>query len=52
MVSVMANGLAGNKEITAEGDDYRQIQTGSYIIVMSNMTKMLASDGEGAYKTS
>ena len=49
MVSVMANGLAGNKEITAEGDDYDKFKQALYI-VMSNMTKMLASDGEGASK--
>ena len=49
MVSVMANGLAGNKEIAAEGDDYDKFKQALYI-VMSNMTKMLASDGEGASK--
>lgn len=49
MVSVMANGLAGNKEITAEGEDYDKFKQALYI-VMSNMTKMLASDGEGASK--
>ena len=49
MVSVMANGLAGNDNITAEGDAYDTFKLALYI-VMSNMTKMLASDGEGASK--
>ena len=49
MVSVMANGLAGNKEIVSDGADYETFKQALYI-VMSNMTKMLASDGEGASK--
>jgi glutamate N-acetyltransferase/amino-acid N-acetyltransferase len=49
MVSVMANGMAGNEEITAEGADYENFKQALYI-VMSNMTKMLAADGEGATK--
>lgn len=49
MVSVMANGLAGNSEIVSEGADYEVFKQALYI-VMSNMTKMLASDGEGATK--
>ncbi len=49
MVSVMANGLAGNKEIVAEDENYEKFKKALYI-VMSNMTKMLAADGEGASK--
>ena len=49
MVSVMANGLAGNAEITADGEAYEIFKQALYI-VMSNMTKMLAADGEGASK--
>lgn len=49
MVSVMANGMAGNAEITAEGADYETFKQALYI-VMANMTKMLAADGEGASK--
>lgn len=49
MVSVMANGLAGNPEIKDEGEDYQIFKQALYI-VMSNMTKMLAADGEGASK--
>lgn len=49
MVSVMANGVAGNAEITAEGEAYEIFKQALYI-VMANMTKMLAVDGEGASK--
>lgn len=49
MVSVMTNGLAGNEEITTENADYEVFRQALYI-VMVNMTKMLASDGEGASK--
>lgn len=49
MVSIMANGLAGNKEITAEGAEYELFKEGLYEVLM-NMTKMLAKDGEGASK--
>lgn len=49
MVSVMANGKAGNPEISAEGEEYQCFRQALYI-VMVNMTKMLAADGEGASK--
>lgn len=49
MVSVMANGKAGNPEITADGVEYQSFRQALYI-VMVNMTKMLAADGEGASK--
>lgn len=49
MVSVMANGVAGNAEITTDGEEYQIFRQALYI-VMSNMTKMLAADGEGASK--
>lgn len=49
MVSVMANGLAGNVEITDAGTEYELFKQALYI-VMANMTKMLAADGEGASK--
>lgn len=49
MVSVMANGLAGNDEIQEENGDYQVFKQALYI-VMLNMTKMLAADGEGASK--
>ncbi len=49
MVALMANGMAGNAEITAEGDDFAAFAQALYI-VMVNMTRMLAKDGEGATK--
>ena len=48
-VLLHANGLAGNKEITSEGKDYDIFKEALYI-VMSELTKMLAADGEGATK--
>ena len=49
MVSVMANGLAGNGEIVEENQDYQIFRQALYIVMM-NMTRMLAADGEGASK--
>ncbi|MDO5155870.1 MAG: bifunctional glutamate N-acetyltransferase/amino-acid acetyltransferase ArgJ [Eubacteriales bacterium] len=49
MVCVMANGLAGNEEVTAENTDYETFKQALYIVMM-NLTKMLAKDGEGATK--
>ena len=46
---LMANGLSGNKEITSEGEDYEIFKAALYE-VMSNLTRMLAKDGEGATK--
>ncbi|MCR5625055.1 MAG: bifunctional glutamate N-acetyltransferase/amino-acid acetyltransferase ArgJ [Lachnospiraceae bacterium] len=49
MLSVMANGMAGNKEITVENGDYKKVKQALYIVMM-NLTRMLAADGEGANK--
>ena len=49
MVILMANGLAGNYEITAEGEEY-EIFKSALCEVMATLTKMLAKDGEGATK--
>ncbi len=49
MVSIMANGLAGNTPITTENDDYQTFKAALYE-VLSNFTRMLAKDGEGASK--
>ena len=49
MVAVMASALAGNAEITSEGEDYKAFEKALYIVMM-NMTRMLAKDGEGATK--
>ena len=48
-LTVMANGLAGNKKITTENVDYEVFKAALYEILM-NLTKMLAKDGEGASK--
>lgn len=48
-VALMANGLAGNEEISAQGKDFEVFRKALYIVMM-NMTKMLAKDGEGATK--
>lgn len=47
--AVMANGLAGNFEITADGEDFEIFKKALYIVMM-NITRMLAKDGEGATK--
>ena len=49
MVSLMANGMADNKEITSHGADFDTFKSALYE-VMANLTKMLAKDGEGATK--
>lgn len=48
-VTVMANGLAGNKLIDKEDEAYEIFRQALYIVMM-NMTRMLAADGEGASK--
>ena len=48
-VTVMANGLAENKLIDKEGESYEIFRQALYIVMM-NMTRMLAADGEGASK--
>lgn len=49
MVCIMANGAAGNEEVSEEGSDYDIFKMALYL-VMLHMTKMLAKDGEGASK--
>lgn len=49
MVSIMANGLAGNDMITEKGKEYEIFKSALYEVLM-NLTKMLAKDGEGASK--
>lgn len=46
---IQANGLAGNTEITEENEDYKVFREALYT-VLSELTKMLAKDGEGATK--
>lgn len=47
MVSIMANGLAGNSEIVEESENYSIFKDALYEVLMT-LTKMLAKDGEGA----
>ena len=49
MVVILANGLAGNDEITCEGEDYTAFAE-ALNIVTTALCKMLAKDGEGATK--
>ena len=49
MVSVMANGMAGNKEITAEGEDFNEFCK-ALNAVTTHLCRMIAGDGEGATK--
>ena len=49
MVTVLANGLAGNKEITEEGEDF-EIFKQALNTVTVNLCRKIASDGEGASK--
>ncbi len=49
MLSVMASGLAGNTEITSEGEDY-DIFVEALTAVCKELSKMMAKDGEGATK--
>ena len=49
MVTLLANGLAGNAEITAEGEDYAAFCQ-ALAAVTSHLCRMIAADGEGATK--
>ena len=49
MVTVLANGLAGNAEITAEGEDYTAF-CAALNAVTADLCRLIAADGEGATK--
>ena len=49
MVTVLANGCAGNKEITAEGEDFTEFMAALNTITV-NLCRKIAADGEGATK--
>ena len=49
MVSVLANGLAGNPEITEEGADFEAFMLALNTITVQ-LCRMIAGDGEGATK--
>ncbi|MBQ3146875.1 MAG: bifunctional glutamate N-acetyltransferase/amino-acid acetyltransferase ArgJ [Oscillospiraceae bacterium] len=49
MVTVLANGLAGNPEIIAEGEDFARFMQALNTITVQ-LCRMIAGDGEGATK--
>ena len=49
MVTVLANGMAGNDEITADGEDFTVFMQALNTITVS-LCRMIAGDGEGATK--
>lgn len=49
MVVVLANGMAGNDEITAEGADFAAFMKALNTVTMA-LCRMIAADGEGASK--
>ena len=49
MVCVLANGKAGNAEITAEGDDFNTFMKALNTVTV-HLCRMIAGDGEGATK--
>ncbi len=49
MVTVLANGMAGNKEITCDGDDFDTFMKALNTVTV-HLCKSIAGDGEGATK--
>ncbi len=49
MVCIMANGMAGNSEITNDTADYAAFRGALYAVLL-NLARMCAADGEGATK--
>ena len=49
-VTIMANGMAGNDEITGEGEDYKTF-TEALAFVTRKLSFCIAADGEGASRT-
>lgn len=49
MVTVLANGMSGNKEITDEGEDFNEFMKALNTVTVS-LCRMIAGDGEGATK--
>lgn len=50
MVSVMANGLAGNRKIERKSDPHYKIFRDKLLELMVHLAKLIVSDGEGASK--
>ena len=49
MVTVLANGMAGNEEIASDGEDFKTFMKALNTVTV-NLCRMIASDGEGATK--
>ena len=49
MVTVLCNGMAGNTELTAEGEDFATFMTALNTVTVA-LCRMIAGDGEGATK--
>ncbi|MEG1536145.1 MAG: bifunctional ornithine acetyltransferase/N-acetylglutamate synthase [Clostridia bacterium] len=49
MLSILANGMAGNEEITCENDDYSEFCKALHFVTVK-LCRMIAKDGEGATK--
>lgn len=49
MVCVLANGMAGNKQITAEGENFDKFMKALNTVTV-HLCRMIAGDGEGATK--
>ncbi len=49
MVTILANGLAGNEEITEEGEDFASFMKALNTVTV-HLCRMIAGDGEGATK--
>ena len=49
MVTVLANGMAGNETITSEGKDFEEFMKALNTVTVS-LCRMIAGDGEGATK--
>jgi len=49
MVTVLANGMAGNAEITCEGEDFETFMKALNTVTV-NLCRKIAADGEGATK--
>lgn len=49
MVSILANGLAGNKKITSDGEDFKTFMSALNTVTIA-LCRLIAGDGEGATK--
>ncbi len=49
MVTVLANGMAGNEEIVCDGEEFKTFMKALNTVTV-NLCRMIASDGEGATK--